>query len=370
VLSTVLAGTFSAVHLWSAAGLIVIIVVTAAVGLVVVRHQPRNPIGWLLAGEAIFMLANIAAGSYAQLVYDQNVHALSFGGLPALILSQLFNVSLTGFPLVILLFPDGTVPSRRWRPVVAAYLAITVVTVLAITVAVLQVAIGHHVVLQGNGNLASLGHGRTAWAGPVMAVYLLSAGAFWLAAVVRQALSWRRSDGERRQQLKWLASGAAVCGVLGISAVSTNSSIWEVLILGFAALPLGIGIGILKYRLYEIDRLISRTLAYAIVTGLLVGVYAGLVLLSTHVLTVHGTVAVAASTLAAAALFTPLRRRVQHAVDRRFNRARYDADQTIAAFAAHLKDAVDLDSVRTDLTAVVHRALEPAHVSLWLTPRD
>ena len=376
VLSVVLTGTFSAVHLWSAAGLIVIIVVTAAVGLVVVRHQPRNPIGWLLAGEAIFMLANIGAGSYAQLVYDQGVHALSFAGLPALILSQLFSVSLTGFPPVILLFPDGRLPSRRWRPVLAAYLAIAVVTVLVVAIAVLQVAIGHHVVLQADGNLASLGHGRTAWAGLVMAVFLLSAGAFWLAAVVRQALSWRRlkrageAGEERRQQLKWLASGAAVCGVLGISAVSTNSSIWEVLILGFAALPLSIGVGILKYRLYEIDRIISRTLAYAIVTGLLVGVYAGLVLLSTHVLTIHGTVAVAASTLAAAALFSPLRRRVQHVVDRRFNRARYDADQTIAAFAAHLKDAVDLDSVRTDLTAVVHRALEPAHVSLWLTPRD
>jgi hypothetical protein len=248
VLSTVLAGTFSAVHLWSAAGLIVIIVVTAAVGLVVVRHQPRNPIGWLLAGEAIFMLLNIAAGSYAQLVYDQGVHALSFGGLPALILSQTFNLSLTGFPLVILLFPDGRLPSRRWRPVVAAYLAIAVAGVLTVAAAVLQVAIGHHVVLQANGNLASLGQGRTAWAGLVLEVFLLSAGAFWLAAVIRQALSWRRSDGERRQQLKWLASGAAVCGVLGISAVSTNSSIWEVLILGFAALPLGIGIGILTQR--------------------------------------------------------------------------------------------------------------------------
>jgi hypothetical protein len=370
VLSAVLTSTFSAAHLWSAAGLLVIIVVTAAVGFVVVRHQPDNPIGWLLAGEAIFMLLNIAAGGYAQLVYDQGVHALSFAGLPALILSQLFNVSLTGFPLVILLFPDGRLPSRRWRPVVAAYLAIAVVTVFTVSVAVLQVAIGHHVVMQADGNLASLGHGRTASAGLVAAVFLISAGALWLAAVIRQALSWRRSSGERRQQLKWLASGAAVCGVLGISAVSTNSSIWEVLILGFAALPVSIGIGILKYRLYEIDRLISRTLAYAIVTGLLVGVYAGLVLLSTRVLTVHGTVAVAASTLAAAALFTPLRRRVQHAVDRRFNRARYNADQTIAAFAAHLKDAVDLDSVRTDLTAVVHRALEPAHVSLWLTPRD
>ena len=154
--------------------------------------------------------------------------------------------------------------------------------------------------------------------------------------------------------------------MLGISAVSTNSSIWEVLILGFAALPLGIGIGILKYRLYEIDRLISRTLAYAIVTGLLVGVYAGLVLLSTHVFTVHGTVAVAASTLAAAALFTPARRRIQRIVNRRFNRARYDAERTVAAFAARLQDAVDLDTVRGDLLTAVAGSLEPAHVSVWI----
>ena len=136
-------------------------------------------------------------------------------------------------------------------------------------------------------------------------------GAFWLAAVGRQALSWRRSAGERRQQLKWLASGAAVCGVFGIWAITTDSAIWEVLILGFAALPLSIGIGILKYRLYDIDRIISRTLAYAIVTGVLAGVYAGLVLLATQVLRFHSPVAVAAATLAAAALFSPVRHRVQ-----------------------------------------------------------
>ena len=124
--------------------------------------------------------------------------------------------------------------------------------------------------------------------------------------------------------------------------------------------------GILKYRLYEIDRIISRTLAYAIVTGLLVGIYAGLVLLATQVLQFHSSVAVAISTLTAAALFNPLRRRVQHAVDHRFNRARYDADQTVTAFAARLKDAVDLDSVRDDLAAVVENALEPAHVSVWI----
>jgi hypothetical protein len=129
------------------------------------------------------------------------------------------------------------------------------------------------------------------------------------------------------------------------------------------------GVAIFKYRLFDIDRLISRTLAYAIVTGLLLGVYAGIVLLATHVVSITTPVAVAGSTLAAAALFSPLRRRVQRVVDRRFNRARYDADTTVAAFAARLQDAVDLDSVRDDLAGVVHQALEPAHVSVWISQR-
>jgi hypothetical protein len=133
---------------------------------------------------------------------------------------------------------------------------------------------------------------------------------------------------------------------------------------------MAIGIAVLRYRLYDIDRIISRTVAYAIITSLLVGVYAGPVLLTTQVFRLHTPVAVAASTLAAAALFNPVRRRVQQMVDRRFNRARYDADQTIAAFAARLKDAVDLDSVRDDLAGVVHQALEPAHVSVWISQRD
>ena len=116
--------------------------------------------------------------------------------------------------------------------------------------------------------------------------------------------------------------------------------------------------------------MLSRTLAYAIVTGLLIGVYAGLVLLAQQVLGLNSPVAVAASTLAAAALFNPVRRRVQHAVDRRFNRARYDADQTVTAFAARLQDAVDLDAVREDLAGVVQAALEPAHLALWTAPRE
>ncbi len=129
-------------------------------------------------------------------------------------------------------------------------------------------------------------------------------------------------------------------------------------------IPAAVAVAILRYRLYDIDRLISRTLGYAVVTGLLIGVYAGLVLLSTQVFRFHAPVAVAAATLAAAALFNPVRRRVQRTVDRRFNRARYSAEATVAAFAARLKDAVDLDSVRDDLASVVQAALEPAHVQV------
>jgi hypothetical protein len=162
--------------------------------------------------------------------------------------------------------------------------------------------------------------------------------------------------------LATIAAGALPHGVRG--AVS------DVLYIGVAALPTGMGVAILKYRLYEIDRIISRTVSYAIVTGLLAGLYAGLVLLATQVFRVHTPAAVAASTLAAAALFNPVRRRVQRMVDRRFNRARYDADKTVAAFASRLKDAVDLDSVRADLASVVTKALEPAHVSVWISHRD
>jgi hypothetical protein len=362
-----LTGPVTLSKLWSVGGLLTIILVTAVVGLVVAGHQPRNPIGWLLAGEAVFILASVAAGAYADLVYRSGYRDLAFAGPPALVLSQLFSFSLAGFPLVILLFPDGRLPSRRWRWVVRAYVAVAAASVLAISIAILSLVIEHHVVLQADGNLESLGRGSTAWVGPVQLGFVLIVAVFWLAAIGRQGLSWRRSAGEHREQLKWLASGAAVCGVFGIWAITTDSAIWEVLILGFAALPLSIGIGILKYRLYDIDRIISRTLSYAIVTGLLVGVYAGLVLLATQVLTVKSPVAVAASTLAAAALFNPVRHRVQRAVDRRFNRARYDADRTVAAFAARLKDEVDLDQVHDDLASVVRNALEPDHISLWVS---
>ncbi len=187
----------------------------------------------------------------------------------------------------------------------------------------------------------------------------------------------RRGTSAERQQIKWLAyAGCLVAATLVPSAILSLSTgtpariAQGALMIAIVTVPAAVAVAVLKYRLYDIDRVISRTLAYAIVTGLLAGIYAGLVLLATEVFRFHSTVAVAASTLAVAALFNPLRRRVQHVIDRRFNRARYDADRTVAAFAARLKDEVDLDSIRDDLAGAVHQALEPAHVSVWISRRS
>jgi len=362
-----LGGKLAIRNLGPAASLTTLILAIGAVGLVVARHQPRNPIGWLLMGEALLTLVTIAAASYTTLVYYQGHPGLPLAGPVALVLAGFFPITFIPFPLVVLLFPDGRLPSPRWRWVLGGYLVIGAVAVLSVSAISIGLIAGHHTRVLSDGELAPISKpaGGTAWLIPMVLVLIASVALLWLAALIQQIASWRRSSGERRQQLKWLMSGAAVCGV-GLAALGTNSALWEVLILGFTALPLGIGVGILKYRLYEIDRIISRTLAYAIVTGLLVGVYAGLVLLATHVLAFQGPVAVAVSTLAAAALFTPVRRRVQRIVDRRFNRARYDADRTVAAFSGRLNEALDLDSVRGDLAATVQAALEPAHVSVWL----
>jgi hypothetical protein len=200
-----------------------------------------------------------------------------------------------------------------------------------------------------------------------------------LAAVLSLAFRYRRARTAERAQLKWLVYAAALIVAVLLAEVPAGqiagsgdaaNNLRNAMTGGAVALvPVAIGIAVLRYRLYDIDRVISRTVAYAIITGLLAGVYAGLVLLATRVFGSRTPVAVAAATLAAAALFSPLRRRVQRGVDRRFNRARYDADKTVAAFAAGLKDAVDLDAVQADLASVVQRALEPARVSVWISQR-
>ena len=342
--------------------------VYAAVGVIVARHQPRNPVGWILILFVVLFLIPVDAGYYAALRYHFGSHGLPFGPA-ALALASLWPLAFALFPLVILLFPDGRLTSARWRWVLRGY-AVAVGYVVAVNlIPALAGKIGHDIAVNSSGNVTYTYHLATVL-GALNAVAYLVIGVIWLSFVGHQVLAWRRASGERRQQLKWLACGAAITlcvGLLG-SALSSSVAASRLLEVGVTAMPVAIGVGILKYRLYDIDRIISRTLAYAIVTGLLVGVYAGLVLLATQVLTITSPVAVAVSTLAAAALFSPLRRRVQRAVDRRFNRARYDADRIIAAFAARLQDAVALDAVRADLAGAVQRALEPAHVSVWISP--
>jgi hypothetical protein len=340
----------------------------AAVGVVVARHQPRNPVGWILIFFVVLLLIPLNAGYYAVLRYRLGYHGLPLGPA-AVAVASLLILAPALFPLVILLFPDGRLAARRWRWVLWGYASL-VCYLGAINLGLaLAAGASHHIRVNSSGDVTDTGH-LTGWfvhpPGWLTAVVFLSLGMIWLSFVGHQVLSWRRASGERRQQLKWLACGAVVALGLGLlgNAVSDNV-VSRLLEVSVVALPAGIGVGILKYRLYDIDKIISRTLAYALVTGLLAGLYAGLVLLATQVLRLHTPVAVAASTLAAAALFSPLRRRVQRAVDRRFNRARYDADQMVTAFAVRLKDAVDLDSVQADLASVVTKALEPAYLAVW-----
>jgi hypothetical protein len=348
-------------------GLLLTMATIAAVGLVVAWHQPRNPVGWLLLAVALCFVIAFTAGGYITLRYARGHLGLPLGQV-ALLLTPALLAAIPLLALVIMLFPDGRLLSRAWRRFTWACLAACAIGPLSFEIVTVSVIASHHIHVLPDGQLAGIEHpqGGTAWLGAVALIFFGTVAVLWVGAIVRQVLNWRRSASERRQQLKWLLSGAVVFAALGVPSLGVTSSLWKVMTLGFAALPVAIGIGILKYRLYDIDRIISRTLGYAIVTGLLVGVYSGLVLLATRVLDVHGTVAVAASTLAAAALFTPVRHRVQRIVDRRFNRARYDADRTVAAFSARLQDAVDLDSVRDDLLATVHTSLEPAHLSVWI----
>ncbi len=203
--------------------------------------------------------------------------------------------------------------------------------------------------------------------------------AAWLAWIVIQVPTYRHADGERRQQLKWLYSGAAVTLVAFVFSVfvipvamgqapgwGNNPVITVLIIVAFGALPASLAVAVLRYRLYELDRIISRVVSYTLITAVLVGFYTGLVLLTTHVLPFKSAVPVAASTLITAALFNPLRRRVQRAVDRRFNRSRYNAEAVVAAFTARMRQTVEFNVVRDNLVGVVHEAFQPTQVSMWL----
>jgi hypothetical protein len=348
-------------------------VIFAAVGFVVAWRKPGNPLGWLILGAAGFFALSEDASFYAIADYRLRHGSLPLGWL-ALITQPGWAPGITAVGLIVLLFPDGRPPSPRWWWALWPYIALALLWIAGALAFTATAILAHQTRVDAGGNLLVLEHptGGAAWWGAAQNLFFLVLVVSWLASLAGQAMSYRRASGDRRHQLKWLLTGAACClaGLL-LSLVDGSEGGWRVVIqifgaAGVIALPVCIGIGILRYRLFDIDRILGRTVAYAIITGLLLGVYAGLVLLATQVLGFASTWAVAASTLAAAALFTPLRRRVQRAVDRRFNRARYDADRMVDAFAARLQDAVDLDTVRADLAAVVRAALEPAEVAVWI----
>ena len=339
----------------------------AVVGFVVAWRRPGNALGWIILVAVTFSILTKDASYYA--VADYRLH---HGGLPlgwvALLAQPGSVLGLVLLGLVFLLFPDGRPPSRRWRWVVWVYAGTGLVWTTWTAAISVGAIIGHHTRVDSGGQLFLLSGEDPAagWWNAALSLFILLVVVALVASLAGQVASWRHSSGERRQQLKWLMAGSAAA-LVGFAIANVPGAIGSTFYLaGLFVFSLCVGVAVLRYRLFDVDQIISRTLAYAIVTGLLVGVYAGIVLLATEVLDLHSTVAVAAATLAAAALFNPLRRRVQKIVDRRFNRARYDADRIVAAFAARLQDAVDLDVVRADLASSVQRALEPAHVSVWI----
>ncbi len=348
------------------------------VGFVVARRKPGNPLGWCLLGMAVTGALSGAGSLYAIAAYRVRPGTLPLGWV-AMLAQPGWAITVVLIGLALLLFPDGTLPFARLRWVLWLYLAMGLTWMVSAYVITVNAIIRHDIRVDSGGNLLALDNGSVSprWWDVLQVVLFAALGLSLVISLAGQVASFRRSSGERRLQLKWLLSGFAtgLSGLILAFALPDRPGLWNasahVAILAiFYAVPVSMGVAILRYRLYDIDRVLSRTLAYAIVTGLLIGVYAGLVLLTQHFLRFSSPVAVAASTLAAAALFNPVRRRVQHAVDRRFNRARYDADQTVAAFAARLQDAVDLDTVRDDLAGAVQAALEPAHLALWTAPRD
>jgi hypothetical protein len=349
--------------------MLVNVLVFGAVGVVVARRQPRNAVGWILIGVSLVLLFNLETKLYSVLDYRLHGGRLPLGRV-FLDFNKFGTSTIILGMLAVLLFPDGRVEGR-WRWAVWAYVAVGVGFLAGQLAGTATLHLGPHISVDARGKLSASAN-QTGWWGASFLLAPVLVG-FWIAFVGRQVRAWRRAGGVRREQLKWLMSGATVTVaatlVFAGGTASAGGVLWivgAVAALAIGAFPLAIGIGILRYRLYEIDRLISRTISYALLSAALAGVFIGVVLLLTRVLPFSSAPAVAASTLAVAALFSPMRRRLQALIDRRFNRARYDAEATVTALGARLRDAVDVETVLDELAAAAAGSLEPAHVTVWV----
>jgi hypothetical protein len=335
----------------------------ATIGLVLTLRRPSNPIGWLFAAAGLVWSLPIPSEPWLdRLVADH--HPLPLLAQAAAVYGE-FNwapATVLGVTLPALLVPGGRLRSRRWRPVAAT--AVAAAALVLVGSALAPARLEDHPIANPFG-----------LAGPAGTVADMLAGLgyiLWIATMVASltcvALRFRSSRGVERQQLRWVAAGAtaAVLGLLLGAITPQRTVISSVSYAMVLCIPTGVAIAVLRYRLWDLDRLVSRTVTYALVTGLLILPYLLILPVVTRLAGDAGGLAVAAATLAAVALFTPLRRRIQAAVDRRFNRRRYDAARTVEAFAVRLRDQVDLDALRAELLAVVDQTVQPTQASLWL----
>jgi hypothetical protein len=346
----------------------------ATIGLVLSVRRPANPIGWLYAASGLVWALYIPFDPWVDQVVRHHrppplavqfvVVVGDFIWAPPIAL---------GITLPFLLLPDGRLRSRRWRLAVVAAVA-----------GVAMIMVGGSLTAGPTSSAPSPidnPFGLAGLAGTIATVVAFSGlglyGASLLAALECVVLRFRAAHGVERQQLRWVAAGAAgaVAGVLlamsgGLVLPSgfLNAAITGLVYPALLCPPVVIAVAVLRYRLWDLDRLISRTVTYALVTGLLVLPYLLIVPAAGRLAAGAGNLAVAAATLAAAALFAPLRRRVQDLVDRRFNRRRYDAVRIVEAFAARLRDQVDLDALGAELLSVVDQTVAPTQASLWLRP--
>jgi hypothetical protein len=344
----------------------------AAVGALIAARRPGHRIGWLL-------LAGTLAIASAQLTWSYVSYSLSSGTpLPgAAIVGWIGNwipwPALAAFALLLLLFPDGQLPSPRWRPVAWAMVALCAVIMafLALYPGLISTPdLENPFGLSGDAGEAM----RQLQASPIVPLIAIP---LFVASASAPLVRFRHAQADQRQQLKWFAYAV---GLLVVNLFLPGSLLpdWAkdlsgvVIAVAVWGIAVAIGIAVLRYRLYDIDRIVNRTLVYVLLTALLGGVYGGTALVLGQVFGGIGarppTWAIAGATLAAAALFQPARRRIQQAVDRRFNRRRYNQARIVDAFSARLRDQIDLNTLSSELLAVVDQTMEPTRVSLWLRP--
>jgi hypothetical protein len=349
-----------------------LVVIDATVGAIVASHRPENPVGWLLCLSGVAVSTDTFAAQYATYGLLANPDSLPAGEAMAWIASWLLPAMIGTQVFYLLLFPTGRLPGRRWRWV--AWL-----TVAFVVAGVISAAFS----TDPENGLGPIGNplGIEGFTNVFKAILYAISPLLYGAAALSVFMRLRRAVGVERQQIKWLAYAAAAWAlsiVLNIITLAVDTPLWfERTTLAYftvagEGVPIAIGIAILRYRLYDIDVIINRTLVYGSLTILLAGVYeASIVLLQEAFRALTGQqsgLAIVGSTLLIAALFTPFRRRIQRFIDRRFYRSKYDARKTLEDFSVKLRDETDLEALNDELVGVVRETMQPAHVSLWLRP--